>query len=181
MKLFCTLLAIPVIAALTAGISAQTIKPGKTIFTSIYTSLGRGCKVLKGGNGTDDGSLCRGPGKYQVRVYGSAAALMINAEIRGTSEGFPLAVLSIWFDESKTKVEWRMANGKPFAAIMRVPKYGKSTDSDPYFGKVEGEQLIIRGLKGFTELESSVDAKTPGANAAARQIADKAYADTGVK
>lgn len=159
---------------LSGVVLSQTTKPAVR-FTSVYTSLGTGCKVLKGHEGTDDGSLCKGPGGYQVRVYGSAAALNINAEIKGTDDSFPLAMLSIGFDESKTRLEWRLANGKPFAVIMRVPKYGDPTDSDPYFGKVIGQELIVKGLKGFADLDGKVDAKTPNANVEARRLADAAF------
>ncbi|MEO8572744.1 MAG: hypothetical protein ABI481_02155 [Pyrinomonadaceae bacterium] len=147
-----------------------------TRFTSAYTSLGAGCKTLSGKNGTDDASLCRGVGGYQIRVYGSAALVHINAEMKGEEGSESLATLSVDFNESKTRVEWRLANGKPFAVILRVPKYGDPTDDNPYFGKVVGEQLIIRGLKGY-EIDLAVDAKTANANAKARELADKAYSE----
>ncbi len=156
---------------------SQMTHTKKVSFTSVYTSLGKGCKVLKGGEGTDDGSLCTGPGGYRVRVYGSAAALMINAEIKGTDEYFPLATLSIGFNERNTKLEWRLANGKPFAVIIRVPTYGDPTEDDPYFGKVIGQHLAVKGLKGFESLDGSVDAKKAGANVKARAIADKAFTE----
>lgn len=146
-----------------------------TRFASVYTSLGKGCKTLRGENGTDDASICRGVGGYQVRVYGSAAATHINAEKKGSDESINLATLSIEFNESKTNLEWRLANGKPFAVIIRVPKYGDATDENPYFGRVIGQELIIRGLKGY-DIELSVDAKTTNANLKARELADKAYA-----
>jgi hypothetical protein len=145
-----------------------------TRFTSAYTDLGKPCKTLRGTNGTDDASLCPGVGGYRVRIYSSAATLQINAERTGTDDSFPLATLKIDFDARKTRIEWRMANGKPFAAIIRVPVYGKPDDDNPYFGKVIGEELIIRGLKGF-DIDLSVDAKTPNANGKARELADKAF------
>jgi hypothetical protein len=147
-------------------------------FTSAYTDLNKSCKTIAGTGGTDDASVCRGVGGYQIRVYSSAAALHINAEIKATSESFNLATVSIDFDESKTTVEWRMANGKPFAVILRVPKYGDPTDDNPYFGKVIGQELRIRGLKGY-DIDLTMDARQPGANAKARSLADKAYADSG--
>lgn len=159
---------------LLASFSTFAICAQSTKFTSAYTSLGQGCKVLAGGNGTDEGSLCRGLGGYRIRIYGSAAALHINAEIK--EESFNIAMLSIGFNERNTRLEWRLANGKPFAVIMRVPKYGEATTDDPYFGKVIGEQLIVKGLKSFEDINFSVDAKKAGANATARELADNAYA-----
>lgn len=158
------------VIVLTVSAFAQT----SPRFTSAYTSLGRGCKTLGGENGTDDASICRGVGGYQIRVYGSATATHINAEKKGSDESVNLAMLSIEFDESKTNIEWRLANGKPFAVIIRVPKYGDATNENPYFGKVIGQQLIIRGLKGY-DIDLNVDAKTPNANLKARELADKAY------
>lgn len=154
--------------------SASFAQNKPTRFTSAYTDLGKPCKTLRGTNGTDDASLCRGIGGYRVRIYSSAATLQINAERTEKDDSFPLATLNIDFDARKTRIEWRLANGNPFAAIMRVPVYGKPDDDNPYFGKVIGEELIIRGLKGF-DIDSSVDAKTPNANVKAREIADKAY------
>lgn len=144
-------------------------------FTSVYTDLGTGCKILRGSGGTDDASICRGAGGYQIRVFSAAAATYIAAELKGSDETFTLATVNTDFDERKIRVEWRLANGKPFAVILRVPKYGEATADDPYLGKVIGQQLVIRGLKGF-EIDASVDARDPNANARAREVADKAYA-----
>ena len=143
-------------------------------FTSAYTSLGAGCKILRGEGGTDDASLCRGLAGYQIRIYGSAAAVHIAAEKKGTDTSISLATLNTDFDERKTRLEWRLANGKPFAIIMRVPKYGESTPEDPYFGKVIGQELIVRGLPGY-EIDLTVDASDPRANGKARQLADRAF------
>jgi hypothetical protein len=156
-----------------ASVTAQTSK--KTTFSSAYTNLGRGCLEIPGENGTDGGTICRGPARYQVRVYYSAATTQINAEIRDKDDNFPLATLSIDFDHTKTKVEWRLANGKPFAAIIRVPTYADPVGDEQYFGKVNGEELRIIGLKGHQKIEGRVNAKTADANAKARELADAAY------
>jgi hypothetical protein len=71
-------------------------------------------------------------------------------------------------------VEWRLANGKPFALIMRKYAYAGS-EQCATGGKITGESLIVVGLKGY-EIDETVDAKTPNANAKARDLADKAYA-----
>jgi hypothetical protein len=71
-------------------------------------------------------------------------------------------------------VEWRMANGKPFAIIMREYEYA-GNDQCATGGKITGESLIVRGLKGY-EIDETVDAKTPNANLKARELADKGYA-----
>lgn len=156
--------------ALTAIAIAQ--KPVK--FTSAYSSLNRRCKTLGGGPpGTDEGSLCTGVGGYKVRVYFSAATMQINAEPRGSDESAYLATLDVGFDERKTTLEWRLADGKPFAVIMRVPIYADPAPGD-YFGKVIGHQLKITGLVGY-DINETIDVTTPNANLKAREAADKAY------
>jgi len=152
------------------------IASAQTKFTSAYTSLYKACQTIRGENGTDDAFVCKGVGGYQVRIYSSAATLQINAELMGKDELFPLATLDFSFNESKSRVEWRMANGKPFAVILRVPRYAAPAETDLYFGKVVGEALIVRGLKGYGNINDEVDAKTPSANVKAREIADKAFA-----
>jgi hypothetical protein len=173
---------IAVLGLLLAGSIGAQKKPAVK-FTSIYTNLTRNCKTLRASQGSDEGSLCRGAGNYQVRVYYSAAAAHVRAEIKGKDEFVMLAMLGMDFDERKVTLEWRLANGKPFAVIMRVPIYGEPSgdpagNDDPYFGKVIGQQLTVNGLVGFEEtVKGEVDAKTPNANAKARELADKAYAD----
>ena len=39
-----------------------------------------------------------------------------------------------------------------------------------------GESLVVKGLKGFEEIEFEIDAKNPQANVKARQMADSGYA-----
>ena len=167
-------ISIVAVMVLVASVAALGQRPAPR-FTSIYTSLGPGCKVLKGKGGSDDAKLCAGPTGYQVRVYSSATMTHINAEARGTDDNFPLASVSLAFNESKSKVEWRLANGKPFAVILRVPKYADRTDGDAGVGKVIGEELVVVGLKGFQDLSTAVNAKTAGANSLAREAADSAY------
>ena len=66
-------------------------------------------------------------------------------------------------------------NGKPFAIIMRVAVYAELTGAGEYFGKKTGEKLIIKGLKGFENINFEVDAKTANANIKARELADNSY------
>jgi hypothetical protein len=177
-----TLVITAILLCLTTAVFGQKKAAAhKTVFTSSYTDLGHGCREIPGENGSDGASICRGPGRYQVRVYYSAATTQINAEIRGKDDNFPLATLSLNFDQSKARVEWRMADGKPFAAILRVPTYDKPASDDEFFGKVIGEVLIVKGLKGFGNIDASINAKRPNANAEARAVADKAYAEGGDK
>lgn len=159
------------ILAFAVAVSAQK----KPVFTSTYTNLGSGCKVLKGGDGQDDASLCKGPAGYQVRIYASAMMTHINAEKKGTDESYPIVNVGLEFNESKVKLEWRHANGKPFAVIIRVPKYDGRTDEQPGQGKIIGEELIVSGIGDYEFINAAIDVKTPNANAKARAAADKGY------
>jgi hypothetical protein len=163
MKTKSILLTAAILLCLGTAAFGQKKAAHKTVFTSAYTSLGHGCKEIPGEGGTDGGSICRGPNRYQVRVYYSAATTQINAEIRGKDDNFPLATLDLGFDQRKARVEWRLADGKPFAAIFRVPMYDEPTADDQYFGKIIGERLLVKGLKGFTNIDASINAKRPAA------------------
>jgi len=169
MKIF---VSVAITVASFAVSAAAQVKPPK--FTSVYTNLATGCKNYPGSNGSDGYSICKGPGGYQVRIYYSAATTQINAEKKGTDHSFPIATASIGFDWAKQKLEWRLANGKPFAAIFRIPIYGEPAEGE-YFGKVTGSQLVVAGLLGFEVLDAKIDAKTAGANELAREAADSAY------
>ncbi|MBK7394321.1 MAG: hypothetical protein IPI64_13650 [Chloracidobacterium sp.] len=170
MKLKAFILAAIAIACFAVSISAQG-KPAPK-FTSVYTSLKTTCRDFDGSNGSDGYSICKGPGGYTVRIYYSAASTHFNAERKDGS--FPIATASFGFIWEKTKLEWRLANGKPFAVIIRIPKYGEPADGE-YYGKVNGQELVVAGLSGFEDLRTKVDAKTAGANALAREAADSAY------
>ena len=170
-----------ILLCLAAAAFGQKKAVHKTIFTSSYTSFARGCRVTPGEGGTDGFSICRGPGRYQVRVYYSAATTQINAEIRGAEDNFPLATLSLGYEPGKANIEWRLANGKPFAVILRVPTYEETPPDGEYFGKVNGAELIVKGLKGYTNIDASINTKRPNANAEARAVADKGFAEGGYR
>lgn len=99
--------------------------------------------------------------------------MQIGANRKSDDQIAPIATLNLDFDYSKTRLEWRLADGKPFAIIMRVPIHGKPKDGE-YFGKVIGQQLIVAGLAGY-EIDEKIDAKVPNANIKARQLAEAAF------
>ena len=176
------LIALIAITLVSVAAAVSQSKPGRTKFTSFYSNFTTSCRTWAGEGGTDGYSLCRGPGGYRIRIYYSAASVHYNAEIaKDDTSNFPIAMLDIFSNEErKTRVEWRLANGKPFAVIMRIPTYAKPVKDFDYYGPVNGHQLVVKGLKGI-DLETSVDAKEPNANVRARQHADAAYLKTLVK
>jgi len=160
------------ILSVASSISAQGKKAPK--FTSVYTDLKTTCRSYDGSNGSDGYSICKGPAPYQVRIYYSAATTQINAERKGKDDHFGIATAALDLKWDRSKLEWRLAGGKPFAVIMRIDKYGKPADGE-YFGKVIGQELVVTGLLGFESLKTSIDAKTTGANSLAREAADSEY------
>jgi hypothetical protein len=156
-------------------------------FSSAYTDLNRDCKSAltkkeekeAEANGSDIPEICKGYGGYYVDVGYSAMASSISIYKRGSDDFIGLGMYPLnYVDEKGRKIEWRMADGKPFAVIMRVPEYSDEAQSsanmfDPKYKT--GESLIIKGLKGYDYIDAKVDAKTPDANIKAREIADNAF------
>lgn len=160
---------------LTGNIDAQKTA-GATKFSSVYTNLDKDCKTLKGGDGQDDAYDCKGVGGYRIYVGSAAAAQAITIEKPGTEDRFPVGMQDFDWDQTKVKVEWRLADGKPFAVIIRTFKYGDEKKNEyDYWGKKIGEELSVVGLKGFENIDFTVDSKTPDANAKARELADNGY------
>ena len=148
------------------------------VFSSSYTALTKcGSGMTKKEereaekNGQDIPSLCKGYDGYSVSIDYSACASSFS--IRKGEENISLGMQSVGWKQ-KT-VEWRMANGKPFAVIMRLYEY-EGDDLCASNGKIKSESLMVRGLKGFEHIEESVDARTPNANVKARELADKGFA-----
>ena len=152
-------------------------------FSSAYTDLNKECRnaVKKVGEGQDMPLRCKGYGGYYIYIYYSAFASHTAAVTRDEQTSLPLATQSLGYsDEKGRKIEWRMAGGQPFAVILRVSLYkegagdgGESPFQDKY---KTGEALLVKGLKGYEHIDFEVDGKTPDANAKAREMADRAYA-----
>jgi hypothetical protein len=69
-------------------------------------------------------------------------------------------------DYDRGKVEWRMADGVPFAIIVRIRK-----------GRGRAETLEVRGIGSHRAIAGSVRvAGRANANAEARMLADRGYA-----
>jgi hypothetical protein len=154
-------------------------------FSSAYTDLNKECKdaLKEVGEGQDMPLKCKGYGGYHIYIYYSAWASHINADMdKDENVSISLASQSLSYsDEKGRKIEWRMADGKPFAVILRISNYNTEkanvTGDNPFDDKYKtGESLIVKGLKGYEHIDATVDAKTPDANARAREIADSGYA-----
>ena len=165
--------------ALPTAIELQGVKgPRATRFSSGYTALTKcGSGMTKKeereaeAQGSDIPTRCTGYGGYDVFVGYSACASQI--ELLKGDERIALATQAV--DWKQKTVEWRRANGKPFAVIFRVYKY--SGDDPCATGrKIIAESLIVKGLKGYEHISETIDVKsTRNPNLKAREIADKGY------
>lgn len=151
---------------------------GTPRFSSAYTDLTKcGSGLTKKeekeaeAQGSDIPTRCKAYGGYDVYIYYSACTAEITLE-KG-DETIHIATQA--GDFKQKSVEWRLANGKPFAVIMRVWEYA-GDDNCATGGKVVGESLIVKGLKGYEQIDGEVKVKgTPNANEQARAIADKGF------
>ena len=149
-----------------------------TNFTSTYTDLttDKGCRRESeedSPEGSDTPLVCPGPGGYRIRISYAAIGAYASVEMDG---GFSvqLAEQAAHFNDGR-KVEWRLANDRPFAVILRVAKY-REARGDPEEDFTEknktGEMLVVRGLKGQEHIGFEVDTrKTADANDLARRRA----------
>ncbi|HWT00066.1 MAG TPA: hypothetical protein VN256_07455 [Pyrinomonadaceae bacterium] len=156
-------------------------------FTSAYTDLNKDCEAAfkeeELGEGQDMPLKCKGYGGYYISIGYSAWASHVGVQMDG-DEDYMLKLVNEgigYSDEPGRKVEWRMADGKPFAVIVRVSNYdekkSEGTGDNPYQAKYKtGESLVVKGLKGYERIDSKVDAQDPKANEKAREVADSNYA-----
>lgn len=149
----------------------------KPLFSSRYTTLtncGSGLSKKEEREaektGSDIPSKCRGLGGYDVYISYSACASQFSLT-RG-EEDISLGMQPVNWKQKQ--VEWRLADGKPFAVIIRMYDYGDDLCNGDH--KLKGESLMVQGLKGFEQIEGSIDARAPNANLKARELADKGYA-----
>ncbi len=159
-------------------------------FSSVYTDLNKDCKYAFNrqeaeeaeARGQDIPLRCKGFGGYYIYIYFSAESSIIKVNNNRDDSSIHLASQNLDYDREKDrKIEWRLANGKPFAVIFRISNYNPPADvpiGETHFDakyKI-GESLLVKGLKGFQQkVDFETDAKTPNANAKAQKMADNAY------
>jgi hypothetical protein len=161
-------------------LSTKGSAQSSTRFSSAYTTLtkcGSGMTRKEereaDARGQDIPTLCKGYGGYSVYISYSACASIF--DLQKGEERITLGEQPV--DWKQRTVEWRLANGKPFAVVMRLFEYSGddpcATDS-----RVVGESLIVKGLKGFDFISDSIPVKgTPNPTEKARHLADQAYQD----
>ena len=142
-------------------------------FSSFYTNLDKDCTSEGGEEGGHVSTTCKSVGFYQIHYFDSAAALHFSVETLDGEDRITLTTQPLSYETQTRRIEWRMANGKPFAVIMRVNTFEVSDDGIP--GKITGEFLIVKGLGKFSKIDFEVNAKTKNANEEARKLADNGY------
>ena len=155
-----------------AGQAAPLFSSGYTALTKCGSGMTKKEEKEAEKNGSDIPTRCKGYGGYDVYIYYSACSSIFSLE-KG-EENISLGMQAV--DWKQKTVEWRLANGKPFAVIMRVYEYSGNNECATG-GKITGESLIVKGLKGYEHIGEEVKVKaTPNPNVKAREIADKGYA-----
>lgn len=161
--------------------SAFGQKESKPTFKSVYTNMKRDCRVLKepaSAERGDPAGACKGFGGHRIFISYSAWSGSYSIQnLNNRNESIDLGTEYSRYGEKGEKVEWRMANGKPFAVIMRLGKYKERADGEnPYTDQNRtGSILVVKGLKGWEHIAFEVDGATPNANAKARAMADENY------
>ena len=164
------------IAADMQGKSNSKAAP-QTNFTSVYTDMRQDCKSLPEPPGTPEGVdpivACKGYGDYRILISYSACTAGLEVE----SLKNPNDTISLGEDYGDgrgggRKVEWRMANSKPFAVIIR---FGKHKGDDFCAFERTDSKLVIKGLKDWEHIDFEIDGATPDANVKAREMADQNY------
>jgi hypothetical protein len=175
MKNFILLSALVIFGAISAN--AQVAK-----MASVYTNLKTDCKPETKIEADEVPFICKAVGGFRVRIV-PAGAWAESIEIVD-SKGKTITSLGThgygFSVTGKRMLEWRMANGKPFAVILRTNKYDmeKATESgdNPYSDKYKiGEKLLIRGLEGHSQIDFEVDTKEKNANAKSQKMADENF------
>ena len=111
---------------------------GSIAFTSEFTDLHKGCKSVGGENGGHVSTLCPGPAGFQVHYFDAATVYQLSVADAARDWEEPLTMFGLDKIKSAKPVEWRMANGVPFAAIWTLPGTNK---------------VIVRGLPGFERIK----------------------------
>ena len=163
-----------------------TQQKSATKFSSVYTDLNKECRSALTKEeekeseriGEDIPFVCKGYGGYEISLasHGAMTYLSVQKKNAKQDEKSPVQEMMFINDPIYTrKVEWRLADGVPFAVIFRRDVY--DDEPDPAQKKKIGEVLRVVGLRN-DKIDFEVDVKkSPNPNEEARRLADKAYTD----
>jgi hypothetical protein len=148
------------------GVTTPQLAAAAPRFESAYTDLAKDCRAAFAEEDIQDGQdmplRCRGPAGLSILI--SFAAIGAYIEVMGADEKYMMEGTLELADYARGKVEWRMADGQPFAVIVRTPK-----------GEDYPETLAVQGIGAYRTLSERVPvAGNRRANAQARALADRA-------
>ena len=168
-----------VLAALFGGCFGLIPAANAQTFSSSYTSTApRDCRVTSAGNGVDDSTIRVCPGKAGLVVVITEDDLREAVSVgrtRAAADKEPAAETSFGpFNSTTNTVEWRAADGKPFAIIQRW-HIADTTDEGKNGRPIAKPLLAVTRLPpGAVCHIAYVDVKAnPDANELARKAADE--------
>jgi hypothetical protein len=129
-------------------------------YSSEYTDLKTGCRSLGGKEGGHVSTFCKGPGGYQAHYFDTATYYQLNVADRNRDWQKMVMTFGLGDLKNTKPLEWRLANGVPFAAIFTHPGNGK---------------VFVTGLKGFERIKFEEEGQ--GSLDRARSMADARYAN----
>ncbi|MCB1025584.1 MAG: hypothetical protein KDB79_14400, partial [Acidobacteria bacterium] len=138
------------------AIASRRDQPGQTEFTSFYTDLSKDCKTQESDEGGHASTFCKGPGNYRLHYFDSATTLEFIAETTDGENGVRLASQSLSYPKENSMIEWRLADGKPFAVIMKVFSYKQENGMIAYPAKITDRKISIKGLEGFEKIDHEI-------------------------
>src|SRR6202140_3578983 len=116
-------LKIAVAAMLSADLSLMAPASAQTFGSSYTSTAPKDCRVTSAGNGVDDSTIRVCPGRAGLVVVVSEDDLRETVSVgrnRAAADEEPAAQARVGpFNSTAATVEWRAANGKPFAIIQR--------------------------------------------------------------
>ena len=162
-----------------ASIAANTAS--KIKFSSVFTKLdSETCQPIRRAENDEDAvpDICRGYKDYKVFVeeHGAMPRIYIGREITTDMDAWDASTLPSFTANDTGKgrtIEWRLADGEPFACIVRA-EYDKQFINPDEKGMAN--ELVIKNLKGYAPINIVIDArKNARANGEAQKRADAGY------
>ena len=157
------------------------------VFTSEYTFMDKAdCRSLDEEYPEGDvPERCEGKGGYYIYTYYNLYGHGIRSiDLDGEIE-FSASLTTDGCQDSQdygNAIEWRMADGMPFAVIQRFKCLEMREQTDEETGiifeifEVHAEYLLVIGLKGFEHIDHAIDVSAiKNANLKARSLADEGY------
>lgn len=169
-------------AIVCAPVQAQTAARFSSTFTDLKYCVSnlepnQEKEILK--HGAKLPSFCLGPDDYAVTMHLHGTHVQVQLRQRTLLAGEAYVWMIRWEKDlyvgdggSVQRIEWRMADGKPFALILRreiVPEAAPS-------GKKKVEEILVKGGADYQGLEATIKVKRfSSVNKKAQRIADQFY------